>query len=537
MSFDFDDSAFSKMKQEQEPCIEDLSNRTCEHPYSRGNRKGLPCGASLKQEGRGGMIDDLNYCYIDMKKEINNRSSKNLPLGDVIFLIQKDSIYEKRIIEQKEEEQKEEEQQQQEQKEQKEQQIQNEDDQICQYQFTRNGKCHSKGEICSKPVAIHPDIKGGERFCSTHPVQVGEAHEKCETIYLLKNGEEKHCHNNVENKGDRFCQECVCRNQEEAAKERERYEVAKKKIQRKRCVRRLTRGKRRGKLCNEPLPFDCEDDQRFCTKCSKTKDVQKLQDVEEDEEDDSSSSSINEEERENENEIFDEILAPPKDLPLLVGSNDNLKITLSKLRIAPHWRYITELLLLKTLEPGPLVQMLFWFSNGKFKSTDGTNLFECSSDEWVKISRPTTRLNRLLDELISHLSQNVLSPLKRAGEQSDLIEKIQSKIVLHLKKELPRIVVDRFIELIFNLQEKVRDPQEINLLEFFRGSNVILISDNKKAISTSQILNHFNEWLTKNEKPNYPSGAAHFGRLLTKINNQNLKWKVNSAGKHLIQLL
>ena len=138
-------------------------------------------------------------------------------------------------------------------------------------------------------------------------------------------------------------------------------------------------------------------------------------------------------------------------------------------------------------------------------------MFECSSDEWVKISRPTTRLNRLLDELISHLSQNVLSPLKRAGEQSDLIEKIQSKIVLHLKKELPRIVVDRFIELIFNLQEKVRDPQEINLLEFFRGSNVILISDNKKAISTSQILNHFNEWLTKNEKPNYPSGAAHFG--------------------------
>jgi hypothetical protein len=550
MSFD-DDSAFSNLK--YKACIDDLSNRTCEYVFKRGKRIGVACGASLKEEGRGGMIDDLNYCYFDLKKEINFRSSQQLPLNDVIFLIQKDSIYHQQEI-YNETEKHEQEQEQQEGEEihnNKEEQKQQEGKEInnntantheekqqqqgatCQYKFVRDGKLHPKDTICGNPVAKHPIVKGGENVCSAHLPTVGEANEKCETTYF-RDGEEKQCHNNVESEGQRFCQKCIVMQEVESKKEKERYEVTKEKNQRRKCPRRLKRGTRQGKICNETLPLNCEDDQKYCNKCLKTKDAQK-------QEDESDSLSVSNDDDDDEIEILPMDERPLTDFPILIGSTDRTQIPISKLPVAPHWKFILEMLVLKSIEPGPLAKTMYWFANGKFKCSHGGNImFELVGNEWKKISSRTMRINRLFEELTTHLVEKVILPLKSSHQELIvLLNSIQINLARNLQKPVSNLAIERFIELLTQEEKKAKaemkiDPHEINLIEFVRN-HIKPITDRNKAISTTTILIHFNDWLVKNGKPSYSSGPVHFGRLLHKINAANARWKV-LGGKHLVQL-
>jgi hypothetical protein len=231
--------------------------------------------------------------------------------------------------------------------------------------------------VVSQLQGIH--IKGGENFCSAHPPVIGELNKKCEFTYF-RDGEEKHCHNNVENDSDRFCEECTIRQEIVAEREHDKLEVRQKKNQRRKCSRILTKGKRQGKICNAILPLGYPEDQMFCKTCSKTKEAQKMQ------ENDSSS----EQESTDDNTSHDlfqinDHRDPLIELPTLAASTTRSKLLVSRLPIAPHWKFILEMLILKTIQPGPLAIVLHWFANGNFKH-NGKSLFEFENNKWTKIA-------------------------------------------------------------------------------------------------------------------------------------------------------
>jgi len=512
----FEDDAFSKLKHESEPCVQNISTTAkCEYTYKRNANIGQVCGESLKQEGRGGMIDDQYYCHDHMKKVINELSEQNKSFGHAIFLIEKDSKYDKQMQEDKDEE------------------LQK----ICPYTFTKNGKLHAKGVECGQPVAKNPHIQGGEDFCSRHQPITGELNKKCEFTYF-REGEEKHCHNNVKHESDRFCEECADRQAMIAEREQQELEVRQQKNQRRKCPRILTRGKRQGKPCNSILPLGYPPDQIFCKKCSNTKQVVQKQDE-----------TTTDDEDNTDEELFfqieDDHRPPLTELPTLVGSTDRSKSIVARLPVSLQWKFILEMLIVKNIQPGPLALVLHWFANGHFKH-NGKSLFELN-EKWTKIpsKNEPARIQRLFEDLTTFLVERVLQPLKEeyASELASLLDSIQIKLANHVTKKVSKQSIDRFFELLMTLEKKDKlsnkksilpDPHEPNWNEFFR-CHVKIISDAKSAISTTVILTHFNQWLTERGKPNYPSGVVHFGRLLSHVNN--MQWITSSAGKHLLQIV
>ncbi len=425
----------------------------------------------------------------------------------------------------------------------------------CIYKYEKNGKIHKKGEICGKPVAKHPETKDGERYCAAHQPDTGDAHNKCQTTYF-RDGEEKQCHGNVANENDQHCDKCVRKKLLQEEKEKQRHAKIKKKIEKSKnkCIRKLLKGDRAGKLCNKV----CAENTLFCNDCMKTKDGKKLLEEQEnmndesdrdaDEEDESDEGDESNGTNDNSGGAQDDektVALLPLNLALMqsiVAGKRGVHEQIAKLPVAPHWKYIIELLLVvKESQPGELAAVLFWFANGRYKceSYHDKHYWELSSDgQWRKIPI-SVRIN--VAALKEQLTREVLQILSKINGQQNasLVERIRARIVSTMAA-ISVATFDRFIALLIQNHElqhgDTKKEHEDDVIEFIKEC-LLRSSDRKQAaVTTTQILDKFNEWLQRKGRALYPSGAQHFGRLLSHVNQGNSRWGVvkGAVTKHLV---
>jgi hypothetical protein len=122
---------------------------------------------------------------------------------------------------------------------------------ICTYVYKKNSKYHRKGDPCEDTVAKHPKV-GGEKFCSTHQPKDADYPEDICEHKRHKGWKEIKCPNRVSHDGspdgERFCDKCIVLRQAQAEK------LDRKPVRRGKCPNILQKGKRKGKVCNNPLP-------------------------------------------------------------------------------------------------------------------------------------------------------------------------------------------------------------------------------------------------------------------------------------------
>ncbi len=211
----------------------------------------------------------------------------------------------------------------------------------------------------------------------------------------------------------------------------------------------------------------------------------------------------------------------------------------------PQWRYITELLVMNNDgQPEALAQVLLWYANGRFKcnSFEDKHYWEISAhDTWTKIPMSAhTPVSRLKEELVGHVASMLLkinSPIESLNKLADVV---RLKVTRNLAKGVSDETFKRFITLLVVAaaagNKQTEGDDEIMLKEFV-DTCVKRITNRKDAITTTQFLLEYSEWLAIKGKPEFQGKAPIFGKLLSKINPNNVKWGVIRGGdvtKHLV---
>ncbi len=584
MSSQIADEVFSRLQSASAPCVEDLTGKTCEYRMKRGRNVGKVCQHSLHVDGKGGIIDDLYYCLPCMSREISYRTENDLSLGDVIFLTEEEEQCEEEEMEdalrvttnqkeQEKEQEKEHEQQEKEEKEETEKKENENADETCPYEYTKDCAIHKKGDICGKPLAKHPLVKEGENFCCDHEPTTGTAVSRCSHTFIRAGGVEKRCHHNLAEDDDNdICKRCTKWIKQQEERQKKKHDKIKRKNARGKCQRILKKGDRKGQLCNEHVSSNGESDEgknRFCRACLKTAEVKKLlskeqqeeeqeeQQEEKDEEDLESGGEDDDSEVDAANipsaslaKINSSIPLPPLDvskMPALVAGIRDTRQIVERFGLNPQWRYIIELLVMNNDgQPEALAQVLIWYANGRFKcnSFEDTHYWERSAhDTWTKIPISVhTPVSRLKEQLFTH----VASMLFKINSPTESINKYADAVRLKMTKNLAKGVTDetfkRFIALLVSaagVESKQDEGDDKIMLKKFVDTCVKRITSRKDAITTTQFLIEYNKWLTvtKGMPDLYQGKAPMFGKLLSKINPDNIKWGVLRGGdltKHLV---
>ena len=422
----------------------------------------------------------------------------------------------------------------------------------CIYKYKKNAGIHKIGDICGDKVARNPSVLEGINHCSTHQPEEGTPLTRCSGSHFRR-GEEVPCKHNISNPDDLYCLSCQAEKQRNSEKEKRRHERIKVKQNKPTCQRKLTKGRRRGKVCGKP----CVIDEEYCKDCIKTNDardeMEKDSSEEVSEESESESENEESENEEDENEEKDkerqeyEDKYPILKLPILDISNfhdlpnvsESTKKILKRLPLPQHIKYILAILpLKKETHPDELAAILKWYSNGQIRCESLTDkyYYQFSDDlkDWMKVP---FKNKKYVNNLKTNIIQEVIKIYDDMLYNSDIYRDARKSLLENLAIEVSGKIFTYLISLLVvdALKKKSSEISDENILKFV-NLHVERSNDRKKAITTTDFMDKYNEWCEGENIPIFTSGTVHFGRLLSRINKNNNRWGTFSNGikKHII---
>ena len=420
----------------------------------------------------------------------------------------------------------------------------------CIYKYKKTAGIHTIGDICGDKVARNPIVAEGINFCSTHQPEDGTPLTRCSTLHF-RNGVEVPCKHNVSNPTDIHCSSCLNKKQRDSDKEKRRHTRIKVKQNKPKCQRKLTKGRRKDKVCGKP----CVIDEEYCKDCLRTGDVQdeiekdSSEEVSEESESESEESEIDteeNEEKEKERREYEDKY-PLLKLPILDISGfhdlpnvpESTKKVLKRLPLPQHIKYILAILpLKKETHPDELAAILKWYANGQIRceSLSDKYYYQFSDDlkDWMKIPFKNKKyVNKLKTDII----HEVIKIYNDMLYNSEISRDAQKRLIDNLAIEVSGKVFTYFISLLVadTLKSKSLEISDENILKFI-DLHVEKSNDKKKSVTTTDFMEKYNEWCEEENLPVFTSGNIHFGRLLTRINKNNNRWGSFSNGikKHLI---
>ena len=419
----------------------------------------------------------------------------------------------------------------------------------CIYKYKRTAGLHTIGDICGDKVARNPKVVEGADFCSLHQPEVGTFLEKCNNVHYRK-GKQVACKNNLSNPEDLFCLSCVAKKQRESDKEKRHGARIKVKQNKPKCKRKLTKGSRKGKVCGK----SCMIDEEYCKDCFKSKDAQaemekdnneEVSEESESESEESENDTEEDEDKDKERQEYEDKY-PLLKLPVLDISNfhdlpnvpESTKKVLKRLPLPQHIKYILAILpLKKETHPDELAAILKWYSNGQIRCESLTDkyYYQYSDDlkDWMKVP---FKNKKYINNLKTNIIHEVIKIYNDMLYNSELSRDAQKRLLENLSTEVSGKVFTYLISLLVadTLKSETVETFDENILKFI-NLHVQRSSDRKKAVTTTEFMDKYNEWCEKEELPLFTSGAVHFGRLLSRINKNN-RWATFSNGmkKHII---
>lgn len=421
----------------------------------------------------------------------------------------------------------------------------------CSYVYKKNSKWHKKGDVCCCAVATNPDFKEGINYCTSHQPKEGTPSNKCGYKYI-KNGKEVICNNNVPEGEEEYCDSCFEQIYAEKYGEDETIIVKKKPT----CVRILSKGKRKGKICGK----NCVKNKKYCKSCIKTEDFQESminvkkyntnsEQIEQEddliktgEENTESSLTKDIDDAEDNISIIDDDTIhintlEPLDISKLHKLYTDIK-GVEKLPLSAPLQYIIELLATKKkCNLSEMAQVLIWYCNQNFRYRSEEkyySYFVTEVGKWLEIpvknTIPVQNLKRSLCLDAIKILENLLN---QSIKDKVLIENLKEKI-LEQSYEVDKRTFEYFIFYLSFDAVPERTEKEENFIQFLED-RVIIINDKKNAITTTDFMENYNEWCETKQLPIFTSDV-HFGRLLSKINSGNNRWRTfnNGLKKHLV---
>ena len=412
----------------------------------------------------------------------------------------------------------------------------------CSYVYKKNSKWHRKGDVCCCVVESNPDFKEGINYCPLHQPKEGTPSDKCGYKYI-KNGTEVVCNNNIPEGEEEYCDLCFEKIYEEKYGEDET--IIKKKPT---CVRILRQGKRKGEICGR----NCVKNEKYCKSCIKTEDVQESmmgakecnsEKIEQEdsliktcEENTDASLSIDLDASIDDDTIHINTLEP-LDISKLHKLYTDIK-GVEKLPLSTPLQYIIELLATKKkCNLSEMAQVLIWYCNQNFRYRSEEkyySYFVTDIGKWLEIpvknTIPVQNLKRSLCLDVIKILENLLN---HSIKDKVLIENLKEKI-LEQSHEVDKRTFEYFIFYLSFDAVPERTEKEENFIQFLE-ERVIIINDKKNAITTTDFMENYNEWCETKQLPIFTSDV-HFGRLLSKINSGNNRWRTfnNGLKKHLV---
>ena len=333
-----------------------------------------------------------------------------------------------------------------------------------------------------------------------------------------------------------------------------------KKFIKKQCERILTRGVNKGTRCTNKVVDDTvneigKGEGRFCKGCLEKVEVIAL---------------LSKEQKDGKIEIVPEIKISPtmpkmandmkragdlpdfllplknkeefltKDLYTLYHSKEEKKIFNDSIHsdfksLSDHWKYIIEVIGCKEhVEYIP--RILLWISDGKMKRMKDKTLW-IKKETWMETdqSMMVIEANILKMEIVDRCLY-ILSDIKK--NSTDLNNKLLDENILNIisrlkifkSSKLSSLVIKSFISLLLDLKFS---PQENPIGWDFINNMIEFTGDETKGITTTELYEAREEWLTKNpdsELQSYNiSQLNSFGRMIKKYKT----WEMTKARSNL----